>query len=136
MTLDFILEVDRIPGAPEKVRLSLSGMVAEACAATVAVAVAALNGAAEFWGRVCEDAHGERLAALLRGSGVTPFVKRCPGRTPVSTMMVDRQGERMLAYFGGEGLRDDPKWLPMSRPWRSSTQYCATCVGGLGRKWS
>jgi sulfofructose kinase len=45
---------------------------------------------------------------------VTPFVDRSPGgRTPVSTITVDRQGERMLAYFGSETLDPDPTWLPI-----------------------
>jgi sulfofructose kinase len=114
VTLDFIFEVERIPRTPEKVPAFAFHEGGGGLAATAAVAIAALGGTAEFWGRVGDDAHGQRLADLLRSRGVAPFVERSPGgRTPVSTMMVDRQGERMLAYFGSETLDPDPKWLPI-----------------------
>jgi sulfofructose kinase len=114
VTLDFIFEVERIPRAPEKVPAFAFREGGGGLAATAAVSIASLGGAAEFWGRVGDDAHGQRLASLLRSQGVTPFVERSPGgRTPVSTMMVDRKGERMLAYFGSESLDTDPAWLPI-----------------------
>jgi sulfofructose kinase len=114
VVLDFIFEVERIPRTPEKVPAFAFREGGGGLAATAAVSIASLGGAAEFWGRVGDDAHGLRLANLLRNRGVTPFVERSPGgRTPVSTIMVDRQGERMLAYFGSETLDPDPKWLPI-----------------------
>jgi sulfofructose kinase len=114
VVLDFIFDVERIPRTPEKVPAFAFREGGGGLAATAAVAIAALGGAAEFWGRVGDDAHGERLTDLLREREVTPVVERCPGaRTPLSTMMVDRQGERMLAYFGDERLGDDPSWLPV-----------------------
>jgi sulfofructose kinase len=114
VVLDFIFEVERIPRTPEKVPAFAFRQGGGGLAATAAVSIAALGGAAEFWGRLGDDDHGQRLVDLLRGRGVTPFVQRCPGsRTPISTMMVDRQGERMLTYFGGQRLDDDPSWLPV-----------------------
>jgi sulfofructose kinase len=114
VTLDFIFEVERIPRAPEKIPAFAFRGGGGGLAATAAFSIASLGGAAEFWGRVGDDAQGQRLASLLRSHGVTPFVERCPGgRTPVSTMMVDRQGERMLAYLGSESLDIDPAWLPI-----------------------
>jgi sulfofructose kinase len=114
VVLDLIFEVERIPRTPEKVPAFAFREGGGGLAATAAVSIAALGGAAEFWGRVGDDTHGQRLADLLRGRGVTPFVERSPaGRTPVSTIMVDRQGERMLAYFGSDSLDPDPKWLPI-----------------------
>jgi sulfofructose kinase len=114
VVLDFIFEVERIPRIPEKVPAFAFREGGGGLAATAAVSIAALGGGAEFWGRVGDDAHGQRLVDLLRECGVTPFVERSPGsHTPVSTMVVDRQGERMLAYFGGELLDDDPSWLPL-----------------------
>jgi sulfofructose kinase len=113
VVLDFIFEVERIPRTPEKVPAFAFREGGGGLAATAAVSIASLGATAEFWGRVGEDAHGQRLADLLRDCGVTPLVERSTGgRTPVSTIMVDRQGERMLAYFGSDTLDPDPRWLP------------------------
>lgn len=125
MALDFIFEVERIPDGPEKAAASAFRDGGGGLAATAAVSIVALGGAAEFWGRVGDDIHGERLISLLEGRGVTPRVVRCPsGRTAISTMMVDRRGERMLAYFRGEGLDDDPGWLPLERVAKLDAVLC------------
>jgi sulfofructose kinase len=98
--------------AVERYREAGGGM-----AATAAVAIAALGGEAHFWGRLGADPAGDTLATLLTGAGVMIDALRLRegGRTPVSSILVDRNGERLLAFFTGTGLDDDAGWLPRPR---------------------
>jgi sulfofructose kinase len=52
---------------------------------------------------------------MLERLGVdVTHLRRFPGaRTPVSAVLVDRAGERLLAVYPGEGLPTDPAWLPL-----------------------
>jgi len=80
-----------------------------------AVAVARLGGEAIFFGRRGDDATGEQVAALLRADRVDTLAFRaCPGgRTPVSGILIARDGERYIFPYLGTALPDDPGWLPL-----------------------
>ena len=84
-------------------------------AATAAVAVARLGGAARFWGRVGDDPAGARIVEELSGWGVDiAQVRRCPdGRSSVSAVMVDARGERMIVAFADPQLDRSADWLPL-----------------------
>jgi len=84
-------------------------------AATAAVAVARLGGTALFWGRVGDDATGARILAELGEWGVDVWNARlCPdGRSPISAVIVDDTGERMIVAFADAGLDPSPDWLPL-----------------------
>ncbi len=107
--LDQVWELPALPEAPGKyiaggLRVTGGGM-----AATAAVAVAALGGAAAWCGRAGDDETGRALLAGLRSHGVDlSAVSVTPGaRTPSSGVLVDAQGERILAVFPGTGLPED-----------------------------
>ncbi len=84
-------------------------------AATAAVAIARLGGTALFWGRVGDDATGARILAELGEWGVDVWNARlCPeGRSPVSAVVVDDLGERMIVAFADAELDPSPDWLPL-----------------------
>ncbi len=84
-------------------------------AATAAVAVTRLGGTALFWGRVGDDPAGARILAELGEWGVDLRTTRlCPdGRSPVSAVVVDDLGERMIVAFADAKLDPSPDWLPL-----------------------
>jgi sulfofructose kinase len=107
--LDQVWELPALPDAPGKyiaggLRVTGGGM-----AATAAVAVASLGGSAAWCGRLGADATGEALIGALRGHGVdVSGAAVTPGaRTPSSGVLVDAEGERILAVFPGAGLPED-----------------------------
>jgi sulfofructose kinase len=107
--LDQVWELPALPDSPGKyiaggLRVTGGGM-----AATAAVAVAALGGSAAWCGRVGEDETGRALLSALRSLGVDlSAVSVTPGaRTPSSGVLVDAEGERILAVFPGAGLPEE-----------------------------
>ncbi len=116
VTVDRIWHLAEIPARPVKVQADDFRETGGGMAATAAVAIAALGGQAELWSRVGDDANGNWLRHQLAARGVgTDGVRVFPGAvTPCSAAMVDAQGERLLSYFRGRGLGDDPGWLPVA----------------------
>lgn len=82
-------------------------------AATAAVAIASLGGRAEYWGRVGDDSTGRELTAQLvrRGVDVSGTRVIAGAETPVSAVIVDARGERMIAVYLGRNLHDDTAHL-------------------------
>lgn len=82
-------------------------------AATAAVAICRLGGAAAYWGRVGADAAGQAGLAALRGHGVDcGGVAILPeGRTLRAMVVVDRRGERII-ISDRRSLSPDPRALP------------------------
>jgi sulfofructose kinase len=112
--LDQVWELPALPEAPGKyiaggLRVTGGGM-----AATAAVAVASLGGAAAWCGRVGGDETGRALLAALRGTGVdvSAVSVTAGARTPSSGVLVDAEGERILAVFPGAGLPEDAPVAP------------------------
>ena len=93
-------------------RLGPGGMAANA-----AIAVARLGGRAVFWSRVGEDLNAPPLLSALEAEGIDiSGVHRAPGgRTPVSAVLIEKDGDRSTFSFRGEGLGIDPAWLPLER---------------------
>ena len=113
--IDRVYAVDHIPSTPQKVQAHDCRDRCGGIAATAAVAIARLGHAAVFWGRLGDDASGSLILAALERHGVaTGAVRRSPGgKTPSAAVIVDVQGERLLAVFPGSGLAEDPAWLPL-----------------------
>lgn len=113
--IDRVFAVDAIPATPIKVQASDYRERCGGVAATAAVAVAALGHEAVYWGRLGDDAIAARLLEVLAQHGVdAQAVRRIPGgKSPTAAVIVDRNGERLLAAFRGSGLGDDPSWLPL-----------------------
>jgi sulfofructose kinase len=113
--IDRVFAVDAIPSTPIKVQASDYRERCGGVAATAAVAVAALGHEAVYWGRLGDDAIAARLIEVLKQNKVdASAVRRIPGgKSPTAAVIVDRNGERLLAAFRGGGLGDDPSWLPL-----------------------
>lgn len=86
-------------------------------AATASVAVARLGGFSAFWGRLGDDETGLQVLDELKRHGVqTEQVRLVPGaQSPVSSILVNAQGERHETVFAGRDLDADASWLPFGR---------------------
>jgi sulfofructose kinase len=107
--LDRVYLFETLPLAPGKhiargYRENGGGM-----AATAAVSIAALGGRATWCGRLGADAIGETVLGLLRRAAVaTDGATVVPGgQSPSSGILLDAEGERVLAVHRGEGLPED-----------------------------
>jgi sulfofructose kinase len=111
--LDRIMRVPAFHGGGGKLYTSDYDEVGGGPAATAAVAIARLGGAARLVARVGDDAAGQVIVDELREYGVdVATVGRLPGaRSPVSHVMVDDSGERQITHFRGRGLDVAPDWL-------------------------
>jgi sulfofructose kinase len=83
--------------------------------AVASAAIARMGGAACFIGRRGDDAAGERVAVFLQGHGVDAgyFTAEPSARTAASSIVVAPGGDRFIFAYPGEGLRDDPGWVPL-----------------------
>ena len=107
--LDRVYLFDTLPLLPGKhiargYRENGGGMAANA-----AVSIVALGGAAEWCGRRGDDAPGATLLRMLRRHGVgTAGVTMAAGAcSPTSGILLDTEGERLLAVHPGENLPED-----------------------------
>jgi sulfofructose kinase len=85
--------------------------------ASAACAIAALGGSAEFWARVGDDANGRAAIASLVDARLNCnnvlWVNNVRGS--FCTVIVDRQGERIVIPRHDPALPNDIGWLPLTR---------------------
>lgn len=117
-TLDYVYSVEHLPTHGEKYRardLALSG---GGCAGNASAAIGRLGGTAWIATRLGDDLTGDRIVADLAADGVdTRFAHRFPGlRSPVSAILVDAAGERMVVSYTDPATPTAPGWLPASLP--------------------
>ena len=107
--LDQVWELPVLPVAPGKYIATGLRVVGGGMAANAAVAIAALGGQAAWCGRLGADAAGATLLAALRRHGVdTRGVTIAEdARSPTSAVLLDGEGERILAVFPGAGLPEE-----------------------------
>lgn len=107
--LDQVWELPALPAAPGKYIASGLRVVGGGMAANAAVAIAALGGQAAWCGRLGADAVGATLLAALRRHGVDMrgVTIAEDARSPTSAVLLDGEGERILAVFPGAGLPED-----------------------------
>lgn len=112
---DLVYRVPRIPSRPVKIVADALVECGGGMAANAAVAIARLGGHATYWGRVADDALGARILADLAAEGVdVSAARRVPGcRSPVSSILVDDAGDRLICSYSDPGLDRDPSWLPL-----------------------
>ena len=113
--LDYRFWAEQFPPVRARTRVHAYRMDLGGPAAVGAMAVARLGGSAAFIGRRGDDDVGRQVEALLRAEGIdTSAFREFPGvRTPVSGILIAPGGERHIFPFLGEGLPDDPGWLPL-----------------------
>jgi sulfofructose kinase len=111
---DFVFAVRALPDRGQKYRADGFQSVGGGPAATAAVTISKLGGHAVLAARVGDDAVADILAAELRHYGVDcTWVRRFAGcGSPVSAVMVDARGERMIVNHLDASLPPDTAWLP------------------------
>lgn len=126
LVADHSFWVEDIPQPPAKQVARRYGLGVGGLAANAAIAVARLGGQARFWGRVGDDRNGAPLQAELAALGVDVSAMRiAPGaRTPVSAVLLDPRGERVIFSYRGEGLDLDPEVLPMASLGEAGALLC------------
>jgi sulfofructose kinase len=112
---DIVFRVPQIPPTPQKLTASSLRSQFGGMAATAAATAAALGGEVEFWGRIGDDEAGREAVRAFRRRGVEPRLQATAGsQSPLSAVIVDDAGERMLAVYTGQ-LDPAADWLPLER---------------------
>jgi sulfofructose kinase len=96
--LDHVYRVDELPRGEGKHFAGSHRDIGGGPAASAAVTVSRLGGAARFVGGLGVDGAGDRIVAELDAEGVdTRWVGRSPDHpSPTSAVVIDRRGERMI----------------------------------------
>jgi len=112
--LDFVYFVDEMPARPEKYRARDFAVGGGGCAATAAVAVAVLGGRSLLATRLGKDNVGDRIIVELEGYGVDCRLARqfAAHRSSVSSVFVDKAGERLIMNFRDHLLPSEFDWMP------------------------
>ena len=109
--IDYVHRMDALPAGGAKFRSHGFERIGGGCGANAAVGAARLGGAVTLLTRLGADPAGDELAAMLAEAGVALALAR-GGRQPLSSVMVDAGGERMIVNFPGEGLPLAPPPVP------------------------
>ncbi|PTM38709.1 PfkB family carbohydrate kinase [Bosea sp. 124] len=117
-TLDYVYKVETMPTRGEKYRSRDLAVVGGGCASNAAVAITRLGGRCWLATRLGDDLAGDQIVADLAGEGVeTRFARRLPGlRSPVSAILVDAAGERMVISYSDPAMPEETGWLPSALP--------------------
>ena len=112
---DTIFKIDRIPGHGAKVLPEKAVQAASGMATAAAATIARLGGNVEILARIGDDPTGDSFLHDLSNETVrTDRIRRIPGaRTAFSTILVDRDGERLVVPYTDPSLDPDPGWLPL-----------------------
>ena len=115
--LDTIVYLPMLPTQPSKVRALDVLKTGGGIAATAACTTALLGAETLYWGRLGNDETGDQILARLRAVGVdTSSVKRVDGGvSPIGTILVSADGDRMAFGFIGRNLGNEAEWLPLSQ---------------------
>lgn len=112
-TVDLIFKVDALPPGPGKVLPTALAQVAHGMATSAATAAARLGGRCTLITRIGDDMMGDRFLAEVEAEGVDcRQVRRFEGvATPLSAVIVDEQGERLIVPYYDPALGADPDWI-------------------------
>lgn len=110
---DFVFSVDEIPTEARKYRAKDLAVVGGGCAATAAVAVARLGGDCHLISRLGNDMTADIIVGDLESDNVNcAGVKRFDGyKSPLSSIMVDQTGERLIMGFRDYTMPTDPGFV-------------------------
>jgi sulfofructose kinase len=110
---DYVFNVATLPTQAEKYRATGFTTVGGGPAATAAVAIAKLGGAALLAARVGDDPVATTMEQELRGYGVDcQWLRRCAGRqSSLSAVFVDAAGERMIVNHTDPQMPREADWL-------------------------
>jgi sulfofructose kinase len=111
---DYVFSMPALPAGGRKFKAAALASRGGGPAATAAVAVAKLGGAAVLVARIGKDAVGAEIGRELRSFGVDCALVREfeAARSSLSAVMLDPQGERMIVNYSDPALPDHADWLP------------------------
>ena len=114
-TLDKVWMVNTLPQGGFKSKAYKYFEVGGGMAANAAVAASRLGAAVHFWGRAGNDAIGRTIKSELENYNINcQYFKLIDGVvSPVSAVIVDDNGERMIISYAGTQLSQTPAWLPL-----------------------
>lgn len=112
-TVDLIFKVEALPPGPGKVLPTALIQVAHGMATSAATAAARLGGQCALITRIGDDVMGDRYIDEVQAEGVDcRMVRRFSGvPTPLSAVIVDRSGERLIVPYYDPALGIDPDWI-------------------------
>lgn len=113
-TVDMIFSVDTLPQGPGKVLPKALTQAAHGMATSAAIAAARLGGKTSLITRIGDDVMGDHFVAEVAAEGVDcRHVRRFEGvPTPLSAVIVDAAGERLILPYYDKALGSDPGWIP------------------------
>jgi sugar/nucleoside kinase (ribokinase family) len=113
-TVDMIFAVDDLPHGPGKVLPTALVQAAHGMATSAAVAAVRLGGKASLITRIGNDVMGDQFVAEIAAEGVDcRFVRRFEGvPTPLSAVIVDKAGERLILPYYDKTMGTDAGWIP------------------------
>lgn len=113
-TLDMIFSVDALPIGSGKVLPRQLIQAAHGMATSAAIAAARLGGEVRLISRIGDDANGDKFIADVAAEGVDcSHVRRfCGVPTPLSAVIVDGAGDRLVIPYYDPRLGSDPAWIP------------------------
>ena len=116
--VDYVFSVNEMPARPSKHKARAFEIVGGGLAANAAVAIARLGGSAMLASRLGADETGARIVDDLKSEGVDcTRVRLIEGATsPISAVMVDPSGERMIVNHSDLTMPVSPAWLMASWP--------------------
>lgn len=112
--LDYLFKVSKLPNGGGKFFAEHYVAAPGGPAAVAGLAVAALGHKAIFLGRLGDDQVGHDLIRHLSSRGVDASrVRLVAGQaSQVSSVVVDKSGERQIINYSSSQLDPDPSWLP------------------------
>ncbi len=112
--LDYLFKVDHLPAGGGKIFAEQFVAAPGGPAAAASIAAATLGHDAVFLGRLGDDDIGRELTARMTRCGVdVSGIRYINGQSSqVSSVAVDRDGERQIINFSSKHLDPDPSWLP------------------------
>lgn len=119
--MDLVTEVERLPQPGETVAGCHFARYPGGKGLNQAVAAARLGAEVMLFGRVGNDAFGTELLAVARENGVdVSFVEQVEAQTGTAVVLVDPQGENMIAYAPGANALVDEAYLGRILPLMAS----------------
>jgi sulfofructose kinase len=116
--LDYVFQVDDMPVRAEKYRSKAMKTVGGGIAANAAVAVARQGGKAHLITRLGNDTLGQTIIDELTREGVdcTKSLRAAGLKSPLSCILVDKHGERMIISYSDPQMPEETDWLPKTLP--------------------
>jgi sulfofructose kinase len=127
-TLDFIYAVDVMPSEPLKYRSNTMVTSGGGLAGNAATACARLGASVKLVARLGDDFWADPIIAELEREGIDcALIRRCAGyRSPVSAVIVDPQGERLVVSYSDPAIPSDTDWIPADLARDADAVYAET----------